>query len=393
MFSNLKNYDLRTIELYIVIIFFASFFAFLAQYNLKRSGKDYRILALINYIISFMILAFFACFSAVGQDKEGYALIFTGMNIKKYSWQIEPGYYGLVLLIRKFTNNGDVFNGIISFLTLFFVYRGIWKWKNKLHIGLVIFIFSNCYYLQSYCLARMYLAMSILIYFSFLIAEKKYKKYLLVALLICTIHFSVIFVVMALLIAFFMEFQRKISYFDKLVIVFIGAVLFSLILTSLSGTLLRFAGSYFSRYSYYTITKNGIGLGWILDIIPFLMLLIFSKYLSEEKEMKNLGIGYLAMEIITSLLSYSIEIMGRARLTLTMPVVILLPYALNAYNKKRKNNQVSSNVKIKILNANILVPYQLMYALLVIYVILFLLLYLNGYMEADAIDNYKFIWQ
>lgn len=85
--------------------------------------------------------------------------------------------------------------------------------------------------------------------------------------------------------------------------------------------------------------------------------------------------------------------MGRARLTLTMPVVILLPYALNAYNKKRKNNQVSSNVKIKILNANILVPYQLMYALLVIYVILFLLLYLNGYMEADAIDNYKFIWQ
>ena len=315
------------------------------------------------------------------------------MNIKKYSWQIEPGYYGLVLLIRKFTNNGDVFNGIISFLTLFFVYRGIWKWKNKLHIGLVIFIFSNCYYLQSYCLARMYLAMSILIYFSFLIAEKKYKKYLLVALLTCTIHFSVIFVCLALLFAFFMEFQRKISYFDKLVIVFIGAVLFSLILTSLSGTLLRFAGSYFSRYSYYTITKNGIGLGWILDIIPFLMLLIFSKYLSEEKEMKNLGIGYLAMEIITSLLSYSIEIMGRARLTLTMPVVILLPYALNAYNKKRKNNQVSSNVKIKILNANILVPYQLMYALLVIYVILFLLLYLNGYMEADAIDNYKFIWQ
>ena len=65
MFSNLKNYDLRTIELYIVIIFFASFFAFLAQYNLKRSGKDYRILALINYIISFMILAFFECFSAV----------------------------------------------------------------------------------------------------------------------------------------------------------------------------------------------------------------------------------------------------------------------------------------------------------------------------------------
>lgn len=389
MFENLLNYDNKTVVLYFAIIFSASILACISERFINSKKQANSFFGQFVYCLSFFIVAFYACFRGVGRDMTGYALIFTGENISAYNFQIEPGFYLIVLIIRIFTSNPDVFNGLISLFTLIFVYCGIYKWKNKLPIGLAITVFSFCYYLQSYNLMRMYFAMSIVLYFSYLLKENK-NKYIIVMLIASSIHFSIIFCLFAVLIGIYFEKKQKIGYKTKLVLVFSIVGLVGVLLTVFANLIMILISRYYSRYSFYTISKNSIGLGIIWDFIPFALALAFAKYSERPTYYRNVVLGYVSMEFLTSLLSYSIEIVGRAKLTLNVPVVILLPFLFQCF-KKQKNN--GHSVKILLIgNRCFYISYFYIKALFILYLFIYLLIYMNGYLVADGIEKYKFIW-
>lgn len=199
--------------LYITIIIISTYFAFLSQRVVSFQGKNGAIVQKkVNYIgfyiISFLILAFFSCSIANGIDKDAYRFLFRENTISNIYEGVEPGFWLFIVVVKIFTSNENVFLGIVSFLTVFFTFNGVWKCRDKLSVGFAIFIYASQYYLQSFNLMRMYLSMSILVLGSRNILDCKPKMFLLYILAASSIHFSALFVLVGYLMSFVLV-QRK----------------------------------------------------------------------------------------------------------------------------------------------------------------------------------------
>ena len=73
----------------------------------------------------------------------------------------EPGFNLVIIIIKLFTNNDQLFLVILSLITIAFTYKGIWSYRNEISVGWAVFIYASQYYFQGYNLMRMYFAMSI----------------------------------------------------------------------------------------------------------------------------------------------------------------------------------------------------------------------------------------
>ncbi len=329
-----------TLLLYILIIVFSTFFAWLSQ-SIKKEIKnnketmDYSeiVKIKINYFfltISFIILWFFSAFRKIGADYEAYKTIFLRSNDPSYwaSTTIEPGYLMLNYLVRLFTDSEILFFAIISFITIFLVYRTIIYYADKIHVGLAVFAYSSLFYLQSYNLVRIYLA-SAIIFFAFrYISNKQYLRYILSVLIAMSIHASA--VLMFLPFAIILMFKRS----KALVLL----VLFLFLTTSLLFSDYLIAFNFSERYtSYLTNTRDvDFGFGQLAFHAPVIILLFFSNKFKLDRRLLHIFYIYTFSSFTMSMLGYGIPMIGRMSAYFTYPYILFLSYFLFQMKIRRK---------------------------------------------------------
>ncbi|MBK5261020.1 MAG: EpsG family protein [Peptostreptococcaceae bacterium] len=396
MFSSIWGYNHETILLYIIIVLFTTLFASMSQSKIITGTNNVlpqRVVYRFPFFISFFILVFFSCTTAVGIDRSAYAQIFRISSFGNLQNGIEPGYHLLMIIIKIFTKNENVFLGIVAFITVAFVYKGIWDCRHELSIGFAVFIFSSQYYFQSYNLMRMYFAMSFLIAGVKLLLDGKYLRYLVLILFALCVHYSMIFVLIAYVISLIFIKIKRVSFDMKFFLSILVVVIFNYFSLSLAINLLGTSNFILDKYSMYLkeTVKSGLGLKWIFNLIPYSLLLPFAKYTNKKQLFLSIAAGYLLVTLVISIVSYSIPVIGRTLACLNMPIVIMLPIAFNSFKIKRIIRK-ASNVVIRIGMTRIRISYRVIYLFIYIYYAFAFLLYLDGYVGRDGIDNFQFIW-
>jgi transmembrane protein EpsG len=315
----------NTLFLYIGIVIFSSFFAFLSQryYRVLFKSEDEIVTASSVHqpflFVSFFILWFFSVFRNVGADFEAYEIEFlNSLSIEHIrSTTIEPGYILFNALIRLLTSNFLIFIIIITTLTLGLIYKTLLYFSEQLDLGMAVLIYSSLFYFQSYNLIRIYFASAILFYAFRYLVEKKYVKYLMILVLTTSIHTSAILMFIPFLIILYMQKNKY------LIIV----TLFAFISSFYAFGNVLATINFFERYQTYLqgFTNPRIGLGLLSVHIPVLILVHLSKRWIKDEYLMNLLFIYTYSGFTIALLGYSIPMIGRMSAYFLYQFVLLIP--------------------------------------------------------------------
>lgn len=393
MISQLLSYDHMTLFLYFGIVSVSSILAIFSQRNLSGIYA-YGMVKRVPYILSFINTSFFATFSAVGADRPNYIDIFETVTFDRILHGSEPGFELLQYVIFQITRNPEVFISVVSLWTVYNIYRGLWKFREDISLGIAVFLFTSQYYFQSFSLIRIYFASSILIRFAYLIREGKYIRYAVTIFIVCTIHYSTLFALIAYVLSFVFLKSHQLSGF-KFYVLIILAIVFSIFGTDLIGMLLNFSGSAMvNKYAQFLsgINVNKLGFKWIFNVIPYILIFSFRKVFAEnQRKYIAMTMAYLIIAMSISLMSYSVPVIGRGLIVLNMPILIILPLGIGMYRKYRMINS-SNGILLGTRKVGIRMSYRGIKALCYLWGLVSLVVYLSGYMPIDKIDNYMFLW-
>ena len=250
-----------------------------------------------------------------------------------------------------------------SFIIIFLIYKTIYYFSSKISISVAIMGYVSIFYFQSYNLMRISLASAIMFFCFKYLYNKQYIKYLVGLLLALNIHFSSIIYIFPIFLL--LVYKRSILFFYIIVIVaIISTIYFSDLISSLVT---------YERYLNYfqTNEKSNIGLLVIINHIPVLAMLLYSKRLNLEKELIAIFTVFTFASFIIGLLSYSISIIGRLYIYFTYPFLLFIPYFL--YNLKMEKPKI----------------YWIILPFVFIYFIFRFVIYMQQYLFIDGIMPYK----
>lgn len=177
------------LALYLFIAFFV--FAILAD-NLQPS-KRRGVLALVCIALTFMVGLRNI---NIWGDTGIYIISFLNNNnlfhLSAFDSPIgysERGFFYLSALIKVFTDNPEIYLTVISALSFFFLYKSFDKYSIYPLFGVAIYL-ARFFTGRNMMQIRACIAIAIIIYFTFLIKDKKWWKYLLVIAVSYTMHHS-----------------------------------------------------------------------------------------------------------------------------------------------------------------------------------------------------------
>ena len=261
-----------------------------------------------------------------GVDDEAYNIIFDQVaTMNTFHWidflYLEPGYLFLNYIICLCSDNYYVFQAIASFIPIFFVFKGFVKYKHLIYIPLAFLLFAMTLFFQmlSVSLIRMFIAISLVFYFSLdFLFKTKLKKYILSIVLIATIHYSSII----MLIFIPLLIWRK--QLEKNWITF----LITLSLISTAGFMIvgRLAAAIGGRYSMYGEGgEEGFSI-MALDTLPFFIVaFLFKKIIPKIYQHQYITcIILLAFSSVFSILSEWVPL-GRVIFYTNLSIWIILP--------------------------------------------------------------------
>lgn len=375
-----KNLFSNTYILYILIVLFSSFFAFCSNACKRKKKKR----SFVLLIFSFVILAFYATCSGVGIDRDHYMYFFTITEKNHFYSGFEPLFNCIIVFIKNFTDNPKAFVMIIGFMTILFVFVGIFINRYRVDYGFSVLIFSALYYFQSYNLMRIYFALSILVMFSYLLFKEKYFSYLIVTLFCTFIHYSCIFVLIVALLMIFFE-KTKHTNCSKYEIFILTIIVFAISFFSkfIVGPVLSLFPSLYLKYSeYLNYDLSSFGFGWIFNVFPFLLLVFLAKTTNCKNAVVVSKSFYIGM-LFLSILGYFVTMVQRASILMGVAMIMYIPFALDNLKKSKKRLFfMNLRFSMKTLKMSIFVYYMAAFAL-----------YLSQYMDLDQINNYIFIWE
>lgn len=398
MINGLLMHDTSSVVLYVLVAVCSVFFAFISQSCIltyeRKLQYMYRKTYFGWYLISFLILSFFACATGVGKDRESYKLFFNITNFNDPYEYFEPGFNVFIGIIKLFTSNEQIFLIILAALTVGLTFKGIWDYRNEISIGWATFIYVSQYYFQGYNLMRIYFAMSILIAGAKYIKNGSFRKYTIVIFIAALVHYSVLFAVVAFILSWWLYRKGAVIFSTKYILILTFSLLFSLFAFKLLIFFIGYSDTFSSKYSMYLENIGDVNIGFkvLFNIIPFLLIIVFARYTDKKDMMLSIGGGYLVTTLVVSIMSYSVPMLGRALLCLHMPVVILLPYCIASFEKQCRISGDAS-VRIPIATSRIILPYYVIKIAIGIYFSFAFLLYLYGYLETDGLNNFKFFWE
>jgi len=112
-------------------------------------------------LLTLFIPSFFAGVRyGIGTDYFAYERIFNNLKCG-YEVRTEFGYNLINYLIAKLGGNIQHVFFVVSLLTILFMYLSLYEYKDKISVGLGIFVFMLLYYQSSYNVVRQFLAVSV----------------------------------------------------------------------------------------------------------------------------------------------------------------------------------------------------------------------------------------
>ncbi|MFU1898416.1 EpsG family protein [Escherichia coli] len=316
-----------------------------------------------NYIkfFSFFLLFFISSVRVgIGTDYYSYENIF---NLIEQGAQVgtEPIFYLINLISSKFDFG---FRGVIvitSFLFLYPIFKCI---DNRITIW-VVFYFLMSFYLYSFNTIRQGIAISISCFSIYkLLIDGNKVKYIFIVFLASLFHSTAL---IGLLVLFFRKFC--LPWWGNIILI----VVFYFIAQSSISYLLNSSLFLSSKYSFYANTdyidaaKLGSGVGLVIQLIPYFVIIVFHKYIFLSENISKFSVNTSMALIFVKILMLNIGIFYRFEYALIPMLSIVFSEIACRYNKSLINmflfiylfSWVVLQFELGLFNnANEIIPYQ-----------------------------------
>lgn len=169
---------IKSLIIYSLAFIISLFLCYIYEKRIDKSSKKTRILWMLIIIMPTVLVS--GLRYGIGIDFWGYDEQFNeviaGSNVNYRYYLKEPLNLLLIYIGNIFFKCSQGYFFIYSFLTMFFVYKAIENYKDKMSMTLSLFIFYMVYYLVSFNIIRQMLAIVIILYALKYIRRKKFKK-------------------------------------------------------------------------------------------------------------------------------------------------------------------------------------------------------------------------
>ena len=198
----------------------------------------------------------------IGDDTRTYYEIFQYTANGVISPNIEYGFWLVSYLLLQIIPNATFVFTVFSFIiNTCFVYR-LWTMRERYSFHLMLIIYLLLFYPQTCNIMRQYIAISVIFLATLLLEKKRYRSFIIINLLMFTIHKSAIMGIFYIPIFMFMDSQ--ISKRKKK-----NAIIISMIALPI---VLCFLIRIFGMYSGYLIqANNSIG---VMNLVRLLMIFL-----------------------------------------------------------------------------------------------------------------------
>jgi hypothetical protein len=327
-----------------IILFF--FFAALSFTDYIYTPVLYRKIYLyIGSVFVFVILWMFASLRwKTGTDWESYFDSFSYFS-EDYAINFEPGFVVFLSAIRDFTSNYTIFLVILSFLCISLKFIFFLKFNKETFFTLV-FLFL-CYYFADIFAVRQNLAISLTLFSTIFIINKKPILFLLFVGLATSIHTSSILYFFAYYI-YWSKISDKSFYYIIFLSVFLGLIGFGDIILNLLLKALGLEGfvgekisNYLSGDSEGLNTNSNLLVLYMMGVIKRLLLIPLFLYVKNKQEGRFVYFqGYLNLymvgNVIYFLFAKDLAIFARASVPFLLFEIFLISYVLLYYKAHKK---------------------------------------------------------
>lgn len=294
-------------------------------------------LGLTIVLMSSILLAIFASIrEGVGTDFYAYRDIFYYVN-NHFSTDMIFSFYQEPFNVILYRVGFIVFSSekgmyfIYSFLTTFFVFITIYKFKNSINVRLSVFMFLSMFYLVSFNGMRQMLAVSILLYGFTKLHNKKHFIFIIICIISSLVHKSAMF--MILLLPYVLIFQKS-TIKQSLVRITAMTIVIVPIVSLISPTISNYLGVYESYFD----SQGQSNVLFLLYIIPTILLYIIINYSSNKDDnsfiISDLFFKLYLLTIPFQFLGYFYAYFDRFSMYTSLTQIIALPALLRTIKLK-----------------------------------------------------------
>lgn len=275
---------------------------------------------------------------AVGTDYISYISGFKYIQLDlDVRWRLEYGYFLLnkILIMLGLGPQSIMFAS--SLITITFIIKALLKKHVMFNVGLGLLTFMLLFYLSSFNIIRMMIAVSIFLYNISNIEDRKLLKFIIFSIIAASFHISAIITIPAYWL-YSLSINKRIV---KSILLFFGVFLFiiyfdniiNFILSTLSVPSLEYYQSYLgtSNKTHYSAFKK---------IILYLPLIIPGPFIYKKCEECNKGFRFYYLllvigVIITVLATFRIAYVDRLAQYFLITVVMVLPVYIKVFKENR----------------------------------------------------------
>lgn len=243
-----------------------------------------------------------------------------------YPFDFETGYFLLNKVCILFGLGKTEFLFVIAMLIYIPIFGAIKKYSYAPYISILCY-FAFGYFTYSLGIFRQMIAVSLLIYSSKYIVEKKTIKYLLMVILAMTFHTTAIIGILLYIIYNRFDWRKIV----KLVIVI------EMIFLTIGRRIVMLILLMFPKYTGYVNGKyDQTGGSYVM--LLFLNIILFTMCIFEWKsnEKKNLTISALVLAVLFQSLGYSMTILGRVVSYYSIYIIFAIPNLLAKFTYKTR---------------------------------------------------------
>lgn len=343
-------------------------FIFFLSFLLYGIGKPFKYKNEIMLSISFIFLFLISGLRFnVGRDYLNYTYTFilvnklpnlsAIINLSKDSG-LEIAFLLLNKLIGLFTSNIQWIFLTTSFITLFVIFKTIYKHSSL--VWLSVYLFSVSGYLASFNILRQYIAISIIFYSYKYIKDNSLLKFITLVVIASLFHNSAL---LFLPLYFILKINlniKKISFFT------FSGIFITLFFNQIISLVQTFL------YGEYTATSFGMTAGninnVIIALIYFCLALFFKKPLLERSNANRILINWSFVNFILSLMSMKIWLITRLMDYSSIYLILLVPEIIVSVRDKTSRTLLTMIIILFTLvlyinnfsdPSNMLIPYQM----------------------------------
>ncbi len=290
------------------------------HYKVKLTKTKYfnRLFSVLIFIAMFVLITYRNC----GVDTPTYEYSFIH-NRSESNYDIV--FFGLLRLVRYFTDNVIIWQGIMGGITLL----GIWASSERLKEIIdrkTYLLFATIYlYFFAFNYSRMLMSVGVLIFAMSFLTTKNYAKYVMFNVVAGLIHYTSFSVLLVFALYVLGKKHRN-------VLILIGVV--GAVIISIRPDIISFF-TISDHYSIYLSNRlsSEIGIGTLVQIFPYFLLLMYAKK-DIDNQMATLMYILLIGNVAFGFLGYAIPVASRiARFTFTFPCMFIPSYIIKCRKK------------------------------------------------------------